>query len=96
MVTQMAVAYPDEILRPVAERMAGDSISVLPVVDRRDPTRLDGLITQFDLLRARQKLLVEERHAERLLTPRRVGAGPPDAGAPGGSAREPAGAVAPR
>jgi chloride channel protein, CIC family len=77
MVTQMAIAYPDEILRPVAERMAGDSISVLPVVDRRDPTRLEGLITQFDLLRARQKLLVEERHAERLLTPRRVGGRPP-------------------
>ena len=79
MLTNMAVAHPDEILRPVADRMAGDQIGVLPVVDRADPTRLDGLITQFDLLRARQKLLVEERHAERLLALRRVGTGPPGA-----------------
>jgi CBS domain-containing protein len=79
MITAMAVAHPDEILRPVPDRMAGDQVGVLPVVDRADPTRLDGLITQFDLLRARQKLLVEERHAERLLRPRRVGTGPPGA-----------------
>ncbi len=49
--------------------MAELEISVLPVVARDDPERLDGLVTQFDLLRARQKLLVEERHAERLLRP---------------------------
>jgi H+/Cl- antiporter ClcA len=87
MVREVAVAHPDEILRPVADRMASDQISVLPVVDRADPTRLDGLITQFDLLRARQKLLVEERHAERLLTPLRVG-GPPDGDPRGPTARE--------
>ncbi len=69
MVVAMTVAYPDEILRPVADRMAELEISVLPVVSRGDWTRLEGLVTQFDLLRARQKLLVEERHAERLLRP---------------------------
>jgi CIC family chloride channel protein len=73
MVAEMTVAHPDEILRPVADRMADLEISVLPVVARKDPTQLDGLVTQFDLLRARQKLLVEERHAERLLRPLRVG-----------------------
>jgi CIC family chloride channel protein len=67
MVLDMTVAHPDEILRPVADRMAEREIGVLPVVARDDPSRLDGLVTQFDLLRARQKLLVEERHAERLL-----------------------------
>ena len=67
MVLDMAVAHPDEILRPVADRMAAREIGVLPVVARGDPSQLDGLVTQFDLLRARQKLLVEERHAERLL-----------------------------
>jgi chloride channel protein, CIC family len=67
MVRQMTVAHPDEILRPVADRMAELEIGVLPVVARDDPAQLDGLVTQFDLLRARQKLLVEERHAERLL-----------------------------
>jgi H+/Cl- antiporter ClcA len=79
MVAEMAVAHPDEILRPVADRMAARAVGVLPVVAREDPSRLDGLITQFDLLRARQKLLIEERHAERLLRPVRVDADADDA-----------------
>ena len=71
MMEPMAIAYPDEILRGVADRMAGSELGVLPVVDRADTSRLQGLITQFDLLSARQKLLEEERHAERVLTLRR-------------------------
>ncbi len=68
MIASLAVAHPDEILRSVADRMATFGLGVLPVVDRSDPTQLDGLVTQFDLLSARQKLLEEERHAERVLT----------------------------
>ncbi len=74
MVAPVAVAYPDEILRTVADRMASLGIGVLPVVPRSDPAQLDGLITQFDLLQARERLLTEERHAERVLRPRRVAA----------------------
>ncbi|MHB1854204.1 MAG: CBS domain-containing protein [Acidimicrobiales bacterium] len=72
MISSMAVAHPDEMLRSVADRMAALGVGVLPVVDRADASHLDGLITQFDLLAARQKLLEEERHAERVLTLRRV------------------------
>jgi H+/Cl- antiporter ClcA len=72
MVPPVAVAYPEEILRSIADRMASLEIGVLPVVDRTDPSRLLGLISQFDLLRARQKLLEEERTAERILTLRGV------------------------
>jgi CIC family chloride channel protein len=61
-------AFADEILRSVADRMAAQGVSVVVVVDREDPTRFDGLVNQFDLLRAREKLLVEERHTERVLT----------------------------
>jgi len=68
MVEVLITAYPDEILRSVADRMAAHQVSVIPVVDRDDETHLDGLITQFDLLKAREKLLVEERHTERILT----------------------------
>lgn len=82
MITDMTFAHPDEILRTVADRMASLEIGVLPVVDRKDPTQLEGLITQFDLLRARQKLLIEERHAERLLTPHRIRPTPPIPAAP--------------
>ena len=72
MIAPTAVAYPDEILRSVADRMAGLGVGVIPVVDRADTKHIHGLITQFDLLAARQKLLEEERHAERVLTLRRV------------------------
>ena len=82
-IADYAVAYPDEILRSVAERMAALGVGVLPVVDRADPRRLDGLITQFDLMQARQKLLEEERRAEKVLTLRRVTTRRRDAGATG-------------
>lgn len=72
MLPTTAVAHPDEILRGVADRMARLGLGVLPVVDRNDGRHLDGLVTQFDLLEARQKLLEEERHAERVLTLRRL------------------------
>ncbi|MHB8505297.1 MAG: hypothetical protein ACYDEN_06195, partial [Acidimicrobiales bacterium] len=63
-------------LRGVADRMAALDLGVLPVVDRTDTRHLDGLVSQFDLFAARQKLLEEERHAERVLTLRRVRGGP--------------------
>ncbi len=72
MIRSLVVAHPDEILRTVADRMAALGLGVLPVVDRANMHHLDGLITQFDLLEARQKLLEEERHAERVLTLRRL------------------------
>jgi CIC family chloride channel protein len=72
MMSPRAVAHPDEILRGVADRMATFGVGVLPVVDRSNARRLDGLVTQFELLEARQKLLEEERHAERVLTLRSV------------------------
>ena len=72
MISPTAIAYPDEILRSVADRMASLGVGVIPVIDRADTKHLRGLITQFDLLTARQKLLEEERHAERVLTLRRV------------------------
>jgi chloride channel protein, CIC family len=72
MIAPTAVAHPDEILRGVADRMASLGLGVLPVVDRRDLRHLDGLVTHFDIFESRQKLLEEERRAERVLTLRRV------------------------
>ncbi len=72
MITAVTVAHPEEILRSVADRMAALGVGVLPVVDRGASGHLEGLITQFDLLTARQKLLEEERHVERVLTLRRI------------------------
>ncbi len=73
----VAVAYPDETLRSLADRMAARRVGMLPIVERRPESAqesgaapapiLRGLVTQFDLLRARDRLLDEERHRERVL-----------------------------
>ena len=60
-------ADPDETLRHVADRMASASLYALPVVAPGDPSTLHGVITVENLLAARQRLLVEERHRERPL-----------------------------
>jgi chloride channel protein, CIC family len=62
------VAYPDEPLRIVIERMATTGLTRFPVIDRADPTRLVGMISLSDFLRARQRNLEDERTRERVLT----------------------------
>ncbi|MEZ4665428.1 MAG: chloride channel protein [Thermomicrobiales bacterium] len=64
------VAFPDEPLRYVMERMATTGLTRMPVVDPANRTRLMGLITLTDLLRARQRSLDEERVRERVITVR--------------------------
>jgi CIC family chloride channel protein len=70
------VARADETLREIADRMVSTGHTVLPVLDRREPPRLLGLISQFDLLKAHERVLIEERHRERPLGPRRLATGP--------------------
>jgi CBS-domain-containing membrane protein len=64
----LVLAYPDETLRHAADRMAEQWLGALPVVARDTPTQLLGMLTEFDLLKARQRQLIEERHRERVLT----------------------------
>jgi CIC family chloride channel protein len=71
---QMTVAYDDETLRTAADQMSAAHVRTMPVVDRNDPDRLVGLVNLFDLFRARERLLTEERHRERVL---RVRLAPP-------------------
>ena len=61
------VAFPDETLRSVGERMATRRVGVMPVVDRTESGVLVGLVSQFDLLRGRDRLLTEERHRQQVL-----------------------------
>lgn len=60
------VAYPDETLRMVAARMITTGVWRLPVVSRANSRQIVGLVSQRELLRARQRLLEEERHRERV------------------------------
>jgi H+/Cl- antiporter ClcA len=66
------VTYPDEILRAAADQMVEHWVGALPVVTR-DERRLLGILTEFDLLKARQRQLHEERHRERVLRLKRAG-----------------------
>jgi CBS domain-containing protein len=59
--TQPVVAYPDEPLRAVMDRMAETGYTRLPVVERNDSRKLAGLISLHDLLKARARSLEEHR-----------------------------------
>jgi CIC family chloride channel protein len=72
---QPVLALADETLREVADRMVSTGHGTLPVAERQDPQRLVGLISQFDLLKAHERVLIEERHRERPLDVRRLAAG---------------------
>ena len=90
------VAAPGETLRAAADRMAAHLLGALPVVD--DDGALVGVLTEFDLLAGRRRQLVEERHRERTLRPRRRATHAPIAEQSGGApppAAAPAGAPAP-
>ena len=68
---QPMIAFADETLREAADKMVSSGHGVLPVTDREAPQQLVGLISQFDLLKAHERVLIEERHRERPLGPRR-------------------------
>jgi H+/Cl- antiporter ClcA len=68
--TARAIAHPDDTLREVANKLAGEHVTRAPVVDRAEPTRVLGVITLAQLLHARRRDLHEEHHRERLLVVR--------------------------
>jgi H+/Cl- antiporter ClcA len=63
---QVVVAYPGESLRDIAWKMATHEVGVLPVVSEGAAGTLAGLITQFNLLTAHERLLQEERKREQI------------------------------
>jgi chloride channel protein, CIC family len=61
------VAYADEPLRVAVNRMTETGFTRMPVVERKDPEKLVGMISLQDMLKARLRNLEEERHRERIL-----------------------------
>jgi CBS domain-containing protein len=61
------VAYPNEPLRLVVNRMAASGVTLLPVIKQNDGQELLGLIGLPDLLKAREFSILEEQHRERVL-----------------------------
>ena len=61
------VAYPDERLRMVVNRMAATGLTHFPVVKQAGSPELVGLIGLQDLLKARELSVADEHHRERVL-----------------------------
>ncbi|HYX53729.1 MAG TPA: chloride channel protein [Candidatus Limnocylindrales bacterium] len=61
------VAYPEEPLRVVVNRMATTQLTRFPVVRQGAEAELLGMVAIEDLLRARELSLEEEHHRERVL-----------------------------
>ena len=62
------VTHSDQTLRQVAETMAVEDVTTLPVTDREDSTRIVGVVTLPQLLAARRRDQQEARHRERILS----------------------------
>jgi H+/Cl- antiporter ClcA len=61
--------YADDTLRHVAYAMAEAGVTEMPVSERRSRGRTVGRVTLEQLLEARRRDLLEERHSERVLSP---------------------------
>jgi chloride channel protein, CIC family len=61
------VAYANEPLRLVVERMASTGFTRMPVLDPAEPGKLAGMVSLQDLLHARARNLAEERDRERVI-----------------------------
>jgi CBS domain-containing protein len=70
------VAYADEPLRVIVERMAATGLTRFPVVDREEPTRLVGSISLNNLLQPRVMELESETRREQVLGIPRVNGRP--------------------
>jgi H+/Cl- antiporter ClcA/CBS domain-containing protein len=65
---KVVVAFPDEPLRVVTNRMIAAGVGRIPIVSPAQPDHLVGIVTRSDLLKARQRMLDEEERRERVLT----------------------------
>ncbi|MDR3529572.1 MAG: chloride channel protein [Rhodopila sp.] len=65
----LVIAYPDEPVGDVADRMVSAETGRVPVISR-DERRLVGLLARKDLLRVRQRVAAEEQQRESVWRPR--------------------------
>jgi H+/Cl- antiporter ClcA/CBS domain-containing protein len=72
MLPDPVVTHANQPLRAVAEEMAMEDVTALPVVEREDESRVVGIVTLRHLLAGRRRDQVEARERERVLRIRRV------------------------
>jgi chloride channel protein, CIC family len=61
---RLVVTYPDEVLHEASSKMLRNYIGRLPVVDRKDPTRVVGYLGRPGVMAARLRRLEEEHVRE--------------------------------
>jgi CIC family chloride channel protein len=55
--TSLITAYPDESLHDVVQKLEAKEVGRIPVVDRKDPSRLVGVLRRYDILKAYLKAI---------------------------------------
>jgi CIC family chloride channel protein len=55
--TSLITAYPDESLRDVVQKLGAKEVGRLPVIDRKDPSRLIGVLRRYDIVKAYVKAI---------------------------------------
>ena len=55
--THLITAYPDETLHDVVHRLGTSEVGRIPVVDRKDPSRLGGVLRRYDIVKAYAKAI---------------------------------------
>ena len=59
------VAFPDENMKNVMDRLYRNNVGRLPVMEREDPKKVVGIVTRTDAITAYQVLSREEAGRER-------------------------------
>jgi CBS domain-containing protein len=67
LITTPVLAYDDERLRSVVQRMASSGFTKMPVVSREHPKKVLGVVSISDLLKARVAAQDSEERRERVL-----------------------------
>jgi CIC family chloride channel protein len=57
--TDIITAYPDETLHDVVHRLGTSEVGRIPVVDRKDRTRLIGVLRRYDIVKAYAKAMLK-------------------------------------
>ncbi len=55
--THLITAYPDETLHDVVHRLGTSEVGRIPVVERKDPSRLVGVLRRYDIVKAYAKAI---------------------------------------
>ncbi len=55
----LITAYPDESLHDVVHRLGTTEVGRIPVVDRKDPSQLVGVLRRYDIVKAYGKAIAK-------------------------------------